>query len=81
MLCSSNVFRKLSGFEVKYFNSLYSDVHSAVVFSYSCTYIKMDNNDMRDNNMDASEITSMEGNLTNKPIELFLGPASAPQLV
>ena len=41
-------------------------VHSAVVFSYSCSYIKMDNNDMRDNIMDASEITSVEGNLSNK---------------
>ena len=51
---------------MKYFNSLYSDVHSAGVFSNSCSYIKMYNKDNRDNNMDASEITSMEGNLPNK---------------
>ena len=51
MLCSSNVFRKLWIF------------HAAVVFSYSCSYIKMDN---KDNNIAVSEITSMEGNLPNK---------------
>ena len=38
MLCSTNVFffliyRKLSGFVVKDFNSIYSDVYPAVVFS------------------------------------------------
>ena len=66
MLCSSNVFRKLPGFEMKYFNSLYSDDQSAGVFSNSCSYFKMDINHMWDNNMDPSEINSMEGNLSNK---------------
>ena len=73
MLCSSNVFRKLSGFEVKYFNSLYSDVHSAVVFGYSCSYIKPDNKYMWNNNQTWD---NMEGNLPkngkyNIPIKLI----------
>ena len=35
------------------------------MFSYSCSYIEMGNNDMWDNNMD-TDINYMEGNLSNK---------------